>query len=420
MFKHSLFYNAKILFRNQESLLWGLLFPLVYGLVYMLAFQGVAGQTEQFDAIPVAVVYQGTAEEQTSAKDLLANIATVGSIDKNGDGNQIVESDELATGDVDSADYPLLIIETPDIEKAQEYLSEGLISQAIYTSYEDNQLHFELSVAPSATTAINSSIVYSILQSFSSSTNAFTLLYENVASLPDPRATMERLDLRINEINDDQTMIVSSDSTKNVSSLSNYYYVALAYVCIFYMSIGINLVLENEANYSVAALRETVSASKKPVRFFSMFINSTIPALAVVYLLLTIYHFNDVPIGNETGRILLLMTIGPITGMLLGCALASLFKFKAEVVQGVAIALPLIFGLMSGMMAYDIKIWIVQNLPILNKLNPVALINDAFYYLNYYPTYNQYNQNILILCAISFACLIITLIGIRRTDYENL
>lgn len=418
MFKHTLFYNAKILLRNQEGLLWGLLFPLVYGLVYMLAFQGITGQAEQFDAIPVAVVYQGTADEQASAKDLMTNIATIGDIDE--DNNEVVTSAELADGEVDSADYPLLVIESPDIETAQEYLSEGLIKQAIYIDYEGDQLNFELAVAPSATTAINSSIVYSILQTFSSSTNAFNLLYENIATLPDPRPVMADLNLRLDEINGDQTMIVPSDNTEKVSSLSNFYYVALAYVCIFYMSIGINLVLENEAVYSVAALRETVSASKKPVRFFSMFINSMIPALAVVYLLLVIYHFNAVPIGNETGRILLLMTIGPITGMLLGCALAAVFKFKAEVVQGIAIALPLIFGLMSGMMAYNIKIWIVQNFPILNKLNPVALINDGFYYLNYYPTYDQYNQNILILCGISLACLIITLIGIRRTDYENL
>ncbi|MER2095170.1 MAG: hypothetical protein ABS893_07030 [Aerococcus urinaeequi] len=121
MFKHVLLYNIKIVLRNNEGLLWGLIFPLVYGLVYMLAFQGINNQTENFDAIPVAVVYEGTADQITEAKDLLANIATEGSIEA----GDVVESEEIATGVVDSSDYPLLAINMEDEETAQAHLREA-------------------------------------------------------------------------------------------------------------------------------------------------------------------------------------------------------------------------------------------------------------------------------------------------------
>lgn len=417
MFKHALLYNVKIVLRNNEGLLWGLIFPLVYGLVYMLAFQGINNQTENFDAIPVAVVYEGTADQITEAKDLLANIATEGSIEA----GDVVESEEIATGVVDSSDYPLLAINMEDEETAQAHLREGIISQAIYVGFDDqSQMQFNLEVAPSAASSITSTIVYAILESFASSTNAFTLLFDQAIQSPDPQEAVDQVNFRLDQLNTDQVILVTSKANKKVSAWSNFYYVALAYVCIFYMSIGINLVLQNEANYAETALRETVSPTTKYTRYLAITLTWVVPALLVIYILLGIYWLNDVPLGDDWPRIFALMTLGPITGILMGSAFAAVFKKKAELIMGIAIVIPLILGMLSGMMSYDVKVWVVNNAPIINKLNPVALINDAFYYLNNYPTYAQYNQNMMILSGLAAVCLIISLIGIRRTDYENL
>lgn len=417
MLKHALRYNMQIIIRNKEGLLWGLLFPLVYGLVYMFAFQGINNQVTNFEAVPVAVVYEGTADQQVEAKELMGNISTVGSIED----KEVVESEEITSGDVEATDYPLLAINTENKDDAQDYLSEGIVSQVIYVDYdEDDQMEFSFEVAPSATGAIESSIVYSVLQYFASSTNAFTLLYNEAAATENPASTIEQIDLRLGEIDDNQEFIVANTDNQNVSAWSNFYYVALAYVCIFYMSTGINLVLDNEANFSTTALRETVSSTNKYIRYLALTITWIIPAVLVIYLLLGIYWLNDVPLGDEYPRIFALMTLGPITGILMGSALAATFKKNADIVLAVSIIVPLTLGMLSGMMAYDVKVWIVNNVPIINKLNPVALINDAFYYLNNYPTYAQFNQNMLILLGIAIFCLFVTLIGIRRTDYENL
>lgn len=369
MLKHALRYNMQIIIRNKEGLLWGLLFPLVYGLVYMFAFQGINNQVTNFEAVPVAVVYEGTADQQVEAKELMGNISTVGSIED----KEVVESEEITSGDVEATDYPLLAINTENKDDAQDYLSEGIVSQAIYVDYdEDDQMEFSFEVAPSATGAIESSIVYSVLQYFASSTNAFTLLYNEAAATENPASTIEQIDLRLGEIDDNQEFIVANTDNQNVSAWSNFYYVALAYVCIFYMSTGINLVLDNEANFSTTALRETVSSTNKYIRYLALTITWIIPAVLVIYLLLGIYWLNDVPLGDEYPRIFALMTLGPITGILMGSALAATFKKNADIVLAVSIIVPLTLGMLSGMMAYDVKVWIVNNVPIINKLNPVA------------------------------------------------
>lgn len=72
------------------------------------------------------------------------------------------------------------------------------------------------------------------------------------------------------------------------------------------------------------------------------------------------------------------------------------------------------------MMTPDLTKYIDSILPWFRKVNPVSLISDALYYLNYYPTNQQFNQNALILSIQILVLGTITLIGVRRTDYESL
>ena len=186
------------------------------------------------------------------------------------------------------------------------------------------------------------------------------------------------------------------------------------------MSMGTNMVTENEANYSMQALRATLSPIPKYKRFFASFVSWSMPSLAIMYLLIFIFYQNGVPLGLDWLRIILVITLGVFVGLLLGTALASVLKAKASVLTAATISLPLVFGALSGMMAQELKVFINDTVPWLNKINPVSLISDAIYFLNNYPTLKQYNQNIMILTAYIVVLMAITLIALRRTDYENI
>ncbi|RPA58451.1 ABC transporter permease [Aerococcus agrisoli] len=417
MFRHSLFYQLKIMLRNRQGLLWGMLFPLAYGLIYMFSFQGMTQETTEFEPIPVAIVFDGDQAQEDSIKELLGNIGEFTTV-KN---EEVVIPENYINGERASENFPLLFVEAETEDAASQYLNDGIIDQAISPQVDDQgQLNFSFDVTPAAANSINASIVYAILSYFASNTNAFTLLYDGVASLPDPTEAMAEMELKLSNLDLQQDHIVASSRTPGVSPWSNYYYVCLAYVCIYFMALGINLIIENEAKYGVYALRETVSPSKKFTRFFATFFLWEIAALLVVYLLLIIFNLNGVPLGQESGRIIALMTLGTTTGLLLGTALAATFKVSEGLLNVITTIVPLVLAAMSGMMSYELKLWVIDHVPVLNKLNPVALINDAFYYLNNYPTYQQFNQNMSMLVVLALACFIITLVGIRRTDYESL
>lgn len=409
MLKHLLKYAIRILAKGTDGMVWGILFPLGFGLIYMFAFSGLISGTQNFDPVPVAIAYEGTNEEIKQARELLLNLGSLGEV-KN---NQVIDLD-------DNQNDLITFIETNNETETKALIDNGVLKMAVYANNSESQLKLALEVAPAAVNEVGTSIVYSALNSFLITNNAYLKVYETAATSTDPPQALAAVTDNLAEINNNQAFVIDSSQKAGVNSRSNFYYVCLAYICIFFMSVGVNLVTANEAKYKLTALRETISPVPKHKRFFSTFLIWLVPCLSVVYFLLGVYWLNDIPLGSEYGRIMVIMTIGVLVGLLLGTALAGLLKAKEGILTGIATALPLLFGALSGLLSYELKAVIIKNFPWMAKINPVSLINDAFYYLNNYPTYQQYNENLVILAIYTVVLLAITLISLRRTDYESL
>jgi hypothetical protein len=134
------------------------------------------------------------------------------------------------------------------------------------------------------------------------------------------------------------------------------------------------LIIENEAKYSNYALRETVSPSKKYTRFFASYFLWQIGALFVVYLLLMIFKFNDVPLGQDMGRIISLMTLGTTTGMLLGTALAATFKVSENILTVLTTIITFMSTGISLFFAFTSGLFVPRDFvsPVMQQLAQVA------------------------------------------------
>lgn len=403
MFKHLITYNLKIFFGNREGVAYSIIFPLVFGMIYLFAFQGFFSNDTTYPQIPVAIVRTGNTEESAASEA----IATIGEIKD----NTIVAKE---------ANEALLVYVETSETQARTLLEDGIVDHIIYIDTNNNQFKLSLEIAPNAVNDLSSSIVYAALDHFSSIRGAVMSLYNDALATPNPPATIARIEEKIRLLDSQDSALTSHDATENISSMSVYYYASLAYLCIYFMALGISIVTENEANYSASALLMTASPVQKWKRFTVTFMIAAVSSISVMLLLLYIFHQNGVPLGNDPLRMVALISTGVLVGLLMGTTLASVLKGKLGLLTGLSIALPLLFGALSGLMAVELKYFLMKTVPILSKLNPVALINDAMYYLNNYPTYDQYNQNMLILGGYALVGLIMTIVALRRTDYENL
>ena len=71
-------------------------------------------------------------------------------------------------------------------------------------------------------------------------------------------------------------------------------------------------------------------------------------------------------------------------------------------------------------MVWTMKYIIQEHAPIVNKINPVAVITDGLYSLYYYNTLDRYFYNIINLIIFSVVMVIGSYFFIRRKKYDSI
>ena len=80
----------------------------------------------------------------------------------------------------------------------------------------------------------------------------------------------------------------------------------------------------------------------------------------------------------------------------------------------------MLMAFLAGMMVPEIKVLIAENIPIINKINPVAVVTDAVYSLYYYDSLTRFNYDMLNLLAITVFFIVASLFLMRGKEYESL
>ena len=68
----------------------------------------------------------------------------------------------------------------------------------------------------------------------------------------------------------------------------------------------------------------------------------------------------------------------------------------------------------------DMKQTVEENAPLINRINPSAVISDAFYYINIYPDGRGLARCLVTLAVISLGLAFLAFLMMRRTRYDSL
>ena len=112
--------------------------------------------------------------------------------------------------------------------------------------------------------------------------------------------------------------------------------------------------------------------------------------------------------------------VGSLTGLSLGLLIGTIIKKNENIKIGILIGITMLGCFLSGMMGITMKYIIDKNIPLINKLNPAAIITDGFYSLYYYDTLDRYWYNIISLLIISLILILISANSLRRQKYDNI
>ena len=198
-------------------------------------------------------------------------------------------------------------------------------------------------------------------------------------------------------------------SNSNLSYTMIEYYTLLAMACLYGAMISIFITNKNSANITSAGKRTTISPVHKKTMLLSSFLASYIvQMLGILVIFLYTIFVLKVDYGNNIPLVILLLSLGSLAGLTLGIAIGTLLKASETTKTGILIAITMFFSFLSGMMGITMKYVIDTNVPILNLINPAAMITDGFYSLYYYDTLNRFYFNIISLIVFSIIMLAIS------------
>ena len=230
-----------------------------------------------------------------------------------------------------------------------------------------------------------------------------------------------------NKINNEILEIINNKA--NIKNISNNkldyvmieFYTLIAMTCLYGGMLGMYSINQKLPNMCNIGKRISVSPLKKKTIILSSLLASYLTQL-IGLLLLFIYTIFIIKVdyGNNILLVILLSLVGSLTGLALGLVIGTIIKKKENTKIGILLGITMFGCFLSGMMGITMKYIIDKNIPIINKINPAALITDGFYSLYYYNTLNRYWFNIISLTIISLILILISINSLRRQKYDNI
>ena len=214
---------------------------------------------------------------------------------------------------------------------------------------------------------------------------------------------------------------IKNVSKSNLSYTMIEFYTLIAMACLYGGMLGMIAINQNLANMSNNGKRVSVAPTNKGKVVLSSVLAGYVTQLIGIALLFiyTIFVLK-VDYGNNLLLILLLVGVGSLAGLSLGLAIGTVLKASEGIKTGSLLAITMLGCFLSGMMGITMKYIIDKNIPIINKINPAAMITDGFYSLYYYDTYDRYYFNIASLCIFAIVMIIISYFSLRRQKYDSI
>lgn len=372
---HLLIYNVKVKLRNFGMTFWPLAFPLILGTLFFFAFGNI--NDADFETVPVAVV-KGEQADQI----FLTFLDQI----KNGD-DQLLSPEEMTE------------------EESEEKLKEKKISGIYYVGTEP-----ALTVASNG---IEESILQSVLQSYENTRSTL----QNMKKIH-PEGIMNGLKAMRERQNGVQEFSLGG---RTIDGNVQFFYALIAMGCLYGCFIGFGAAVSLQANLTALAARRCVTPTHKLKLVFSELISSFLLGYVdVVILLLYLRYGLKLDFNGQMGRMLLICFLGSLIGVSMGIFVGSLGKMKEGAKIGIILGISMICSFLAGLMNGNMKDIVERHAPFINRINPAALISDAFYCINVYDDTVRYHRSLVTLAVMSLVLVVASFLLIRRERYDSI
>lgn len=376
MFGHIFKYEFLNTIRQKELVFWMMCFPIILGTFFNLAFGNLYEKEEIFNEIPVAVA---EIKEDSVFREVM---------------------DSLSKGD-----SPLFKVQYTDMEEAEELLKNEDIKGIICV---DDEL--SLSVAGNG---LEQSIIKSFLEQYEAQK---TIITDTAANNP------EKLQNVIAALSADIDCIETKElSGGNMDEYVQYFQNLIAMVALFGTMVGLFAATSNEANLSAIGARKCVAPTHKLKSIVANLLAAFCAQVICVFISITyIVFILKIDMGDKIPIMYLSGAAGSLLGVSLGFFIGSIGRMSEGVKVGISTSFSMFCCFLSGLMVGNMKAVINQHCPVINKINPAAVISDLFYCLAVYDDYSRYMEKMVTLLIMSAIFITGGFLLTRRKKYASI
>ena len=376
MFFHNFKYSLKNAFRQKEFLFWILAFPIILGTFFYVAFNSMYEKESMFNKIPVAIVEN---TENTAFKEVIK---------------------ELSSGEDAMFDSKFT-----DSQTALDMLKTNDISGIINV---DSELSLTVS-----NDGIKQTIIKSFLDQYQIRESIITDTVNN-----NPQNLQSVIDAMSQEINCNESLSLSNG---NMDTYIQYFYNLIAMAAFFGSISGLYIAINNQGNLSAIAARKCISPTNKLTSITASLLASFVAQVVCVSIGITyILFILKVDMGDKIPMVYLSGAVGSLTGVTMGFFIGSFGRLNQNVKMAISMSVTMLSFFLSGLMIGNMKSVIEMYVPIVNRINPAALISDLFYCLNIYNDYRRYTEKFVTLLILSVVFTIGGFLLTRRKKYASL
>ncbi|MDH4658595.1 ABC transporter permease [Corynebacterium pyruviciproducens] len=377
-------HNIRLLLRNRGLVFWTLAFPILLGVLFKAALGGLM-TTQSFDPVPVAVVdsqeyrlspYKTAFDELSRGDDALV---TVTSVATTAEGSSLLVDDHVAG-----------VVEVIG-DEASLTVATGGMDQTILTLLLDE-----------------------IAQRVDMVT---TLMADEMAPGEDPQAVAAEIMDRLAE----SGFTLKDASPSSMDPLMAEFFSLVAMAALYGGMFSGTLLNYAQPQLGTVGRRIGVAPTRKSVFVASGIIASYVVEFVGLVLLVVVCRFLfGIDFGSNWGLTLVVASAGALAGLSLGVAVSALVRGGENMKIGVLIGMTMLGALLAGMMGGGLRYRVDATAPLVNKVNPVALITDGFYTLYYHPGSDGLWADLGILLVISLVLIGASMLTLRRQRYDSM
>ena len=324
MFFHEFVYELKRVVRQKEELFWVLLFPMILGTMFYVAFGNLNNTTENFHTIPVAVCI----EDEAAGKPFL----------------------EVMDALSEDGDTPLVSVTETDWEDAMKRLEEDEV-RGIFQVGEEVTLSCAQAQNnnANATLSIEQSILEAVLREYKANMAAILEIMEKK-----PEKLTEAVSLISSQASYGKELSLTPG---NMDAIIQYYFNLIAMACLFTSFAGAFVAINNQANLSALGARKCVSPMGKFLSVTAQLLSCLlVQFISVAVNVLYLFYVIKVDFGTALPNLLFTSFIGCIMGVSFGFFIGCIGRLSENVKMGIMIASSMLCCFLSGLMIGNMRV----------------------------------------------------------------